>query len=226
MRFLFFILFFLLVPPIHSQKDTFKKPNYKRIKRNVKKKSSDLNYVVLYKKFTSLHSKMTLEEKRHLYYGFVFQKKYNPFGFSKYHDSLRLYTRKKDLKKNIPKMLVFSEHILSKNPFNIEVLTYKAYLLRKNNDMEAYKITKKQIRIIYDAIKSSGDGLSKKSAFHVIFRNHKSDLLKHKNLKFNGTRKTIDKYRVEYLNVEQNKNKIRGLYFNVSAFKINLKSKR
>lgn len=105
MRFLFFILFFLLVPPIHSQKDTFKKPNYKRIKRNVKKKSSDLNYVVLYKKFTSLRSKMTLEEKRHLYYGFVFQKKYNPFGFSKYHDSLRLYTRKKDLKKIFLKCL-------------------------------------------------------------------------------------------------------------------------
>ena len=225
MRFLFFILFFLLVYPIHSQNSTFKEPNYKRIKRNIKKKNSELNYTVLYKKFTSLQSKMTLEEKRHLYYGFIFQKKYNPFGFSKYHDSLRLYTHKKHSKKSISKMLAFSDRILSENPFNIEVLTYKVYLLRKNNDIEASKIAKKQIRIIYDAIKSSGDGLSKKSAFHVIFGNHKSDLLKHKKLKFNGIRKTIDKYRVEYLNVEQNKNKIRGLYFNVSAFKINLKSK-
>lgn len=226
MRIFITVLFFIFSIAMYSQKVSFEKPNYKKIKRVINKKKSPLYYTRLYKKYTNINSKMTLKEKRHLYYGFIFQKRYDPFGINKYHDSLRLYAHKKHTKKSIQKMLFFSKHILQKNPFNIEVITYKASLLRKTNNKDALKIAKKQLQIIYDAINSSGDGLTSKTAYHVIFRKHKSDFLKHKNLKFNGFKKTIDKFRVEYLNVTENKKNIRGIYFNVSAFKINLKSKK
>ena len=226
MRYIFIFFLYFTLNFSFSQTYNFEKPNYKRIKKEIKKRRSDFYYYNLFKKFTSTHSKMTLKEKRHLYYGYVFQKKYQPFGFSKYRDSLNIYAHKRLTKKSISKMLIFSEFILSKNPFDIEVLTYKAYLHKKMKDDIGYKITKKQLKIIYDAILSSGNGKSKNTAYHVIYRNHKTDILKYEKLEFNGFRKTIDKYRIEYLNVKKNNFGIRGVYFNVSAFKINLKSKR
>jgi len=226
MRYIFIIFIIFNFTSSFSQKKSFEKPNYKRIRKSVHKRKSEFNYYKLFKKFNSLNRNMTLKEKRYLYYGYVYQKNYQPFGFSKYKDSLNSYARKRITKTSLNKMLVFAEHILSKNPFNIEVLTYKAYLYKKNRDDIGYALTKKQISIIKDAILSSGNGRTKETAFHVIFRPHKEVILKHKKLKFNGIRKTIDKYRIEYLNVTKNNYGVRGIYFNVSAFKINLKSKR
>ncbi len=227
MKYIIVILVFLFnLNSTLAQNKAFKKPNYKKIKREVAKNKSDFYYPKLFKKFSSVSSNLTIEEKRFLYYGYIYQKKYSPFGFSKYSDSLNTNARKPLTKETLKKMLFFSERILSKNPFNLKVLTYKAYLDRKNKDDVGYAITKKQINIIFDAIKSTGNGRSKETAFHIIFRDHKHDLLKHFKLKYNGIHKTIDKYRIEYLNVVKNKKRIRGVYFNVSAFKINLKSKR
>ncbi len=211
---------------VFLQHDNTEKPNYSRIKRNIKKTKSDLNYSLLFKKYNNAQSTMTLKEKRHLYYGFIYQTSYKPFNTSKYRDSLTVYSKGKITKNNIDKLLFFSNHALQENPFNIEVLIYKAYLYKKNKNFEGFKITKNKLNIIYSAISSSGDGLSKSTAYHVIYRNHKMNFLKHKKLTFNGIRKTIDKHRIEYLNVKQNKQKIRGLYFNVKAFQMNLKSKR
>jgi len=223
-----YILIFIFLSSFYSgfsQNRNFERPNYKKIKKAVKKRKSDFNYSKLFKKFSSPYYNMSLKEKRFLYFGYIYQKNYSPFGFSKYSDSLNLYARKPLTKITLRKMIVFSEFILSKNPFNIEVLIYKSYLQRKNKDNVGYSLTKKQLNIIYDAIKSTGNGLTKKQAYHIIYRDHKKEFLKYLKLKHKGINKTIDKYRVEYLNVEKNKNNIRGIYFNVSAFKINLKSK-
>jgi hypothetical protein len=226
MRRLLLLLIIFNISSCFSQLNSFEKPNYKKIRKSIRKKKSDYNYYKLFKKFNNLNSNMTLKEKRYLYYGYVFQKNYEPFGFTKYRDSLNLYASKKTTKNNLTKMILFSEYILSKNPFNIEVLTYKAYLHKKNRDDIGYKRIKKQLKIIFDAILSSGNGRTKEAAYHIIYRTHKKAILKHKKLKFNGIRKTIDKYRIEYLNVGKNDFGIRGVYFNVSAFKINLKSKK
>lgn len=226
MRHLLLLLFILNISVSYSQLNSFEKPNYKKIRKSVRKKKSDYNYYKLFKKFNNLNSTMTLKEKRYLYYGYVFQKNYEPFGFTKYRDSLNLYARKRGTTNHLSKMILFTEYILSKNPFDIEVLTYKAYLHKKDRDDLGYKLTKKQLKIIFDALLSSGNGRTKESAYHIIYRAHKKALLKHNNLKFNGIKRTIDKYRIEYLNVAKNKFGIRGVYFDVSAFKINLKSKK
>ncbi len=222
---IFILISFFMTFSVFSQTEHYDKPNYKKIKRAVKKKKSDFYYHKLFKKFSNPNSKMTLEEKRFLYYGYIYQKRYKPFGYSKYRDSLNIYAKKQLTKESIQKMIYFSDNILSSNPFNIEVLTYKSYLHRKAKDATGYQLAKKQLNIIFDVILSSGNGKSKATAYHIIYREHKTDILKHLKLKFNGIRKTIEKFRIEYLNVTKNKYGIRGVYFNVKAFKIDLKSK-
>ncbi len=205
---------------------TSKKPNYKRIKKNIKKKNSNLYYYALFKKFNNTNRAMTLEEKRHLYFGYIFQKEYAPFGFNKYKDSLNLYARKKLTKKTITKMLFFIEYILSKKPFDLKVLKYQAYLYKKSKNNIGYATTKKKIMLVKDAILSTGNGRSSETAYHVIYRDHELDIFKLLKIKFNGTRKTIDKFRIERLYAKPNNQNIKGLFFNVKAFKLNLKSKK
>ena len=223
----YILTLFLFVNLGFSQVNSFDVPNYKKIKRTINKSKTSLYYNHLLKKFNNINNKsMTLKEKRHLYYGYIFQKNYKPFGFNKYRDSLNLYSRKSLTKINLKKALMFSEYILSENPFDLKTLAYKVYLHKKNKDKIGLSITKNQIKIINDAILSSGNGRTKETAYYIIYRDHKEAFLKYRKLKPSGFYKTIDKYRIEYLNVAKNDQGVRDMFFNVSAFKINLKSKR
>ena len=226
MKYIVLFISLLFFSTSFSQKNTFEKPNYKKIKRNINKKRSNFNYTTLYNKYYTLKSKMSLEEKRHLYFGYIFQKEYNPFGISKYKDNLNKLARQKITKSNIYTLLKLTEQILRKNPFDLEVLKYRSYLHKKDNNQLGLAQTKKQIKIIKDAILSTGNGLSRKTAYHVIFREHKTEMLKFKKLKFSGVKNTVEKFKIEYLSVAKNPQNINGLFFNVSAFKMDLKNRR
>jgi len=52
--------------------------NYKKIEKNILKKKSPFFYTHLLKRFTDGDTLFNLDEKRHLYYGYIFQPEYNP----------------------------------------------------------------------------------------------------------------------------------------------------
>jgi len=74
MKYLFYFLLIFSVQVSFSQAKKYEKPNYKRIKKEVHKKKSDFYYDKLLKKYNHASRYLSLKEKRHLYYGFVFQK--------------------------------------------------------------------------------------------------------------------------------------------------------
>ena len=80
----------------YSQELKFEKPNYNKIEKEIEKKSSSYYYEKLKEKFNSSDSTMTLEEKRHLYYGFSFQKEYSSSYHNKANDSLMNILNKED----------------------------------------------------------------------------------------------------------------------------------
>ncbi|MBR9914104.1 MAG: DUF4919 domain-containing protein [Algicola sp.] len=121
MKTTYFLLFMLCFQFLAVGQDwDFEKPNYKTIEKNIKDEASNLFYPNLMKRFKAADSTMTLEEKRHLYYGYSFQKDYSPYSHSDYEDSLRAVLQKDKLEsvdfENIQK---FGDSILSDNPFNI-----------------------------------------------------------------------------------------------------------
>lgn len=198
-----------------SQNSKFEAPNYKKIEKSIQKNTTNLFYDSLMTRFQKADSTMTLEEKRHLYYGFSFQPEYTPYPSSDYDDSLSALLRKETLSDlEFQKILEFGDSILLKNPFNLKTFIYQLYALDHFEDTTAFNNKITQYRIIIDALLSSGNGKTKKNAYYVIYIGHEYELLSVLDLEFDGSQSLIDQ--CDYLTVKKNEQGIEGLYFDIS----------
>ncbi|HLO72950.1 MAG TPA: DUF4919 domain-containing protein [Flavobacterium sp.] len=199
-----------------SQEIKFEKPNYNKIEKEIQKKSSSYYYEKLKEKFNASDSTMTLEEKRHLYYGFSFQKEYSSSYHNKANDSLiNVLNKQNHLTDDFKKIITFGNQILSENPFDLRVLNYQLYAYEKMQEKDNYIKKLTQFSIIVDAILSSGDGTSKENAFYVINVSHEYDILNIIGFEFGGSQSLIAG-QYDYLKVKENNFKIDGLYFDIS----------
>ena len=71
-----------------AQEEFFKAPDLARIERNIKDASSSYYYPNLLKKYLAGDPKMTREEGRCLYFGYIFQADYQPADTSIYNYKL------------------------------------------------------------------------------------------------------------------------------------------
>ncbi|WP_299768423.1 DUF4919 domain-containing protein [uncultured Dokdonia sp.] len=199
----------------YSQDWDFEKPNYKKIEKNIKKKKSNLFYESLMNRFQNADSTMTLEEKRHLYYGYRFDENYSPYSRSDYGDSLRVVLQKEKLDSiDFIKVVDFTDKMLLDNPFDLNAINYQLYSLEQMGNKTTFNKKVTQLKAIVDALMSSGNGTSKKEAFYVIYTSHEYDLLNILGFQFGGSQSLIEHY--DYLTLAENEAKIEGLYFDVS----------
>ena len=105
-------------------------------------------------------STMTIDEKRHLYFGYVFQPSYNPADTSQYNTRMATVLNKQYFSdQDYEEVLQYAEALLKEDP-SICVLNAKLLVLHKRTT-EAYRRTAKQRNIVQQAIISTGDGMSK-----------------------------------------------------------------
>ncbi|WP_299780011.1 DUF4919 domain-containing protein [uncultured Formosa sp.] len=198
-----------------SQDWNFEKPNYETIEKNIQNKNSNLFYDSLMNRYQKSDSTMTLEEKRHLYYGYSFHKNYSPYSSSNYSDSLSVVLQKKKLEPiDLKNVITFTDSMLTKNPFDLRAMDYQMYALEKTGNTATYQNRVIQFRTTLDALMSSGNGASKEDAFYVIYTSHEYDLLGVIGFQFAGSQSLIEHY--DYLTVAENKSNIEGLYFDVT----------
>lgn len=210
------ILFVLLVScNLFSQEKTFQAPNYKIIEKNIQDKKSEFYYPKLLAKYELSDTTMTLEQKRHLYYGYTFQPKYNPYNNSLASISLSEVMKKDELStEDLTEIIKLSTHVLKENPLDIRALNYRLYSLEQQNKIDELQKNLIKLEIIVDALVSSGDGISKESAFYVIDVSHEYDLLAMFGFRYDGKQSLIEHF--DYLTVAQNEENVTGLYFDVS----------
>lgn len=209
------LCFFTFSLSAFAQQEIIGKPNYKKIKKSIQKKSSEFYYPVLMERFKDGDSTMTIDEKRHLYYGYTNDDGYSPYSRSEYRDSLREILKKPELNdKDLNNMHKFTDSMLVKKPFNFDAMNYQLYVFDKKQDTINFNKTIDKINILLDAILSSGDGEEKKTAFYVIETSHEYFLLNILGFKFGGSQSLIEHY--DYLEVAENDAGIEGLYFDVS----------
>ena len=209
------LAFFLLTNGTFGQDWKFERPSYKQIEKNISKKKSNLNYSELMQRFEAGDTTMTLEEKRHLYFGYTFHKKYSPYGRSDYSDSVRLIVRKDSLDSgDLDKIIEFGNLALKDYPFDLGTMSYMLYAFSEKQEITSLKLMINQANIIFDTILSSGDGATEKTAFYVIDTSHEYELLKVIGLRYAGSQSLIKHY--DYLTVAENEASIEGLYFDVS----------
>jgi hypothetical protein len=210
--FLFILLFVFSFSSFAEKK---KKPNYKKIEKEIKKKKSDFYYPKLWEKFMDADPNMTLEEKRHLYYGYIFQADYSAYGRAEYSDSLRSLMKIDNPSDSIlNQIVIIGDSVIKEQAFDVRARNYQLYALDKLGNTIEYEKKLTQMKIIVQAIMSSGDGLTKKTAFYVFSVSHEYFILSILGYDFGGSQSLIEHY--DYLVVEKNKEGIKGFYFDIS----------
>jgi hypothetical protein len=201
----------------HAQEEFFSAPDYEQIERNVKEPASSYYYPNLMKKYMAGDEKMTLEEGRYLYFGFVYQPQYVPEDTSPYNKKLVNVLSKKSLTPDdYANILEYSNALLLEDPFNLRALNAKLLVYAQQDNTEEYKKTAQQRRIVQNAIVGTGDGMSEKTPFYVIKVAHEYDILPFLGYNFGGEDKILSSKKVNYLTLAENRFGVDKAYFNIS----------
>lgn len=218
------ILLLIINQVVYSQDYEPKKPDYKKIGKAVNSKSSKYCYPSLMKRYLNSDSTFSIDEKRHLYYGYTFQSHYNPYGFLPFNDSIREILNKDSLVPgDYDRILVFTDSLLNHNPYDIRALNNRLMVFDFREDEDEFMKNVIKMNVIFDAILSSGDGMTPETAMYVIEPHHEYEVLNLLGFNFGGQQSLIGT--CDYLTVRKNQYMIDGFYFDVSPCLKNLNMK-
>jgi hypothetical protein len=198
---------------VHSQGKGIIEPDYEVIKASVSDPSASSYYPKLMKRYLNYDETLTEDEFRLLYYGFIYQNNYDPYSPSMEHNALALYLEKETLDtKDCDAIINYVNISMIDYPFNFHLLRMSAYALHlKGTHVEADKRIKMLDGVI-QAILSSGDGKSMRTAFHVIYTQHEYEIVNY--LGYNAEYQTLNNI-WDIISISKNDDKIPALYFNV-----------
>jgi len=211
------IISILCLAGILFAQDTDIRPlKFKKIKKEIKKKKSAFYYPDLLQRYHDLDTTLTVEDFRHLYYGYTFQKGYTPYGTPALQDSLINYLSRPELLRAEYEVAArIGGELLQANPFRLRetFITAVSYEMAGNLRMSGiyFDLYAKQV----DAIMSTGDGLSTNSAFVVIHIRDEYELLEILGFEFGGKQYLLEGG-YDMLELKENQYGIDALYFNVS----------
>lgn len=210
------LLLFLFCIFSYAQTQDFTPPDYTVIEKNVKNKKSALYFDTLFERYARADSTMTLEEKRHLYYGYSFQKEYAPYSRAEEESKLHELLQKENAdKKDLEKIIEYTDAILKQYPFSLRMKEYRIYSFRVLEKPEEIEKETIQANIIIDAMLSTGDGTSEETCFYVINTINEYEILNLLGFDFGGSQSLVEG-RYDYLTLAENPYQLEGFYFDVS----------
>ena len=219
MKKIFTLLAFLMVLGTSAQTETTV-PDYALIQKNIRDKNSAFYYANLYDRYTKADTSMTLEERRHLYYGAAFINKKNDIeALNKTQVSLREVLKKEaPTKADVENVVMYTADLLNANPFSITIKEYRQHCLKQLGRFEEAKTERAQTDMIIDAILSSGDGTTKQNSIHVIDAGNEFEVVG-----VLGFEPVGDEYatngQYDYFTINKNSYNLQGLYFEVTDTK-------
>ncbi len=202
---------------LFAQYDGPTAPDYKLIERNIKNSSSNFNYSDLMERYELGDSTMTVDEQRHLYFGYIFQPAYNPVDTSQYNTKMAGVLNKQYFSdRDYDDILEYADALLTEDPFNLRALNAKLLVYAQKNNAEAYKKTARKRNIVQQAIVSSGDGIEKSTPYYVIKVAHEYDILSFLGFRFGGQDKIERNCNCNSLSLAPNRFGVEKLYFNIA----------
>jgi len=191
------------------------KPDYEKIKLNIENEQSDLNYLKIWDKYQRGDSTMTLEEKRHLYYGYVFNEKYSPY--LSVHDSKQvneILNKEEPTQNEWEKLVSLFNTSLNVEPFNCKYLYYQSIAYNALGKFTEAEKNLQKVQCVIDALISTGDGLEEETAIHVIAGSNEYDYLFLTDLSIQSQSLMDGGYDV--LHLKTNENGLDELWFDVN----------
>ena len=160
-----------------SKENSFIKPDYEEIKSNLEN-NPKLDFSVVWDKYQQGDASMTLEEKRQLYYGYVFTKDYSPYAGTNISKGIKaIMDKEKPTKKDWKTLVSLQNTSLSIEPFHCRYLYWQSVAYKALGKSEDAHRNINKIKCIMDALVSTGDGWSKETAIHVIAVSQEYDFL-------------------------------------------------
>lgn len=213
------ILLSINLLPVVSQSQTFKSPDYDTIKKVVQDTSSPNFYPKLMARFLSLDSSLTSDDYTNLFYGYVFQKDYKPYERIPEEQEFRSYISRLGniTPVELDRMIELGTTCRKKFPFNTDVAKYLWMAYQKKNDFSTGMKLSVQSYHILKVIKSSGDGKTPETAFHVLTVGNEYELLR--SLFFKVESQSLIGRNYDYIKLEPNESNIDGLYFNIEKIR-------
>jgi len=212
------VLLLLLGAGAKAQTDELVKPDYKAIEKNSKDKNSPLFFDSLLERFNRADTTLTVEDKRHLYFGYSFTKKYSPYGSNTeaYKELTTLLNKPgSHNRKGLEKLIALCDKILKEDPFSIKIREYRLYFLKTLGRTEELLKEDFRLNCVLDAILSTGDGTSTTNCFYVISVANEYEIINILGFNFNGEQALIEN-NYDYLELEKNAYNIAGFYFDIS----------
>lgn len=219
------ILLLLLVMLVNSgvwAQDLFQKPDYKAIKELTSDKSSPYYYDKLFALYKQNDSTLSLKDYRMLYYGYYYQDSYKPY--TNYNNKAfkklgHIYDKKDYNKRDLERVIKLSIEYLEDNPFDARKLfdVYTAYKLLGDTVTGVPYLNKAMG--IAKAILSTGDGLTKETAYHVLHISNEYFVILALGYDEDDDRMLTEEW-CDYLSLKDNDDGVKGLYFDVTRMRM------
>lgn len=192
-------------------------PRYEVIWAETANPASPYYYPTLMSRYERGDTTLTLEDFRHLYYGYPEQPGYKPLLNSPYADSLQnIFGQKTALEADdYRRMVEFAWALLREEPFSMRDLNVLAFAYQMLDEPERAEAQMFKIQGIYAAIRSTGSGLREESPWYVIYMRDAEDVLNLLGAQYNKF--IVLSRTVEYAPVYNMPNKRdKGYYFDYS----------
>lgn len=154
--------------------------DFDEVKKQIETEGGDYYYPALMQKYRDLKAEILIDEAYFLYYGFVFQEGYSPYGIPDEMEALDKWMEKEKWSK----ALALGPALLKASPFHTENLAKLAYCARNAGNEEAQAFYRNRLLALLEVIAASGDGKEATSAFVVIQVADEYAMLSYFNLEF------------------------------------------
>lgn len=213
MRKILLLLVCLLSFTLYAQELLFVSPDFASIKKEISDQSSPFYYPKLFERYQSMDTTLTADEYKHLYYGYVFQKTYKPYDIPKENQEISNLLEMETLtKKEYDKIIKLTSKSLAQFPFNLDQLINRSFAFHMNGEEATSIKLRKQLLDIRNAIKTSGNGMKRESAYHVISVGNEYEFLRSYQLVAQSQEFAN---MCDYIKLAKNQYEIEGIYFNV-----------
>lgn len=210
------IVLFLGCMLAHAQ---FLRPDYPAIQKAISDPKSEFYYPTLLERYRACDTTLTAQQRLHLYYGFVFQKEYDPYDHSDTEMKKMLHALPSIGDNDCRTLIKMAQEVLEKNPFKVSAFRVIQYCCDQLDSAElAYKYAIQQ-HIFALALIESGNGMNPSTAFYVNEVEHEYFLLSLYDLTPGSQSLAIindEKY--DILEVDKNDYGLEKLYFNLKSF--------
>lgn len=200
----------------------FTRPDYNAIKKAISNPRSEFYYPRLLERYYAGDTTFTTKESHYLYYGYVFQKEYDPYDMS----DLELRKHLRELPSvsddDCRELIAMAQEVLKKNPFKVSAFRTILYCCDQLDSTELATKCSWMQRTFAIAIIESGNGKEPSSAFYVNEVEHEYFLLSLFDLTPGGEQnlQVIGNERYDVLKIDKNDYNIEKLYFNLKSFSI------